>query len=150
MSHSHSHRVTVELSENYRFVVRFDDIPNAPPLVCDELPPLGKGRGPNAVALLAAAVGHCLAASLTSCLRTTQRDPLSLSARVTTHVVRKENGRFRVGSIDVELSPEIASLTGGGAKPCQELFEDFCMVTASIRHGIPISVSLGSGTRAGA
>jgi hypothetical protein len=41
----------------------------APPLRIDEPPPLGEERGPDAAALLGAAVGDCVAASLVFCLR---------------------------------------------------------------------------------
>jgi hypothetical protein len=44
---------------------------------------------------------------------------------------------------DVELDPvlgENARVAG-----CEGLFEDFCTVTASVQHGIPVHVSLKSG-----
>ena len=145
MSHIESHHVTVELKNDYQFVVRFDDVKGTPTLVCDEPPPLGEGGGPNAAAVLGAAVGNCLAASLASCLRKAQREPINLTARVKTHVARNTKGRMRIAGIDVELSSEVTSATGGNQKRCQELFEDFCMVTASVRRGIPVSVSLQDG-----
>ena len=145
MPHLESHHVTVELKKDYEFVVRFDDVQGAPTLVCDESEPLGQGRGPNPADLLSAAVGNCLAASLTFCLRKARLDPTSLSAHVTTHVARNERGRFRIAGIDVQLSPDFASSMGASQRRCTELFEDFCTVTASIRHGIPVSVSLKTG-----
>ena len=145
MPHLESHHVTVELRKDYEFVVRFDDVQGAPTLVCDEPEPLGRGRGPNPADLLGAAVGNCLAASLAFCLRKARLDPTSLSAHVTTHVARNERGRFRIAGIDVQLSPDFISSTGASQRRCTELFEDFCTVTASIRHGIPVSVSLKTG-----
>ena len=142
MSHIESHHVTVELQDQYRFLVRFDDLDGVPPLTCDEPAPLGGGNGPNAAALLGAAVGNCLATSLAFCLRRARLDPVSLTARVTTHVARNDKGRFRIARIDVELSPELCAAPAGAELRCQELFEDFCTVTASIRRGIPVSVSL--------
>jgi uncharacterized OsmC-like protein len=142
MTHIQSHHVTVELQKDYQFLVRFDDIAGVPAIACDEPAPLGQGHGPNAAALLGAAVGNCLAASLAFCLRKARLDPVRLSARVVTHVARNERGRFRIARIDVELSPTFAVLMDSGHKRCEDLFEDFCTVTASIRHGIPISVSL--------
>lgn len=144
MPHPESHHVTVELKKDYQFVVRFDDVQGAPTLVCDEPEPLGQGNGPNAADLLGAAVGNCLAASLAFCLRKARMDPSSLSACVTTHVTRNERGRFRISGIDVELSPDFMASAAAGARRCHDLFEDFCTVTASIRHGIPVSVSLKS------
>ena len=144
MPHPESHHVTVELKKDYQFVVRFDDVQGAPTLVCDEPEPLGQGNGPNPADLLGAAVGNCLAASLAFCLRKARMDPRSLSARVTTHVARNERGRFRISGIDVELSPDFMPSAAAGPRRCDDLFEDFCTVTASIRRGIPVSVSLKS------
>jgi uncharacterized OsmC-like protein len=142
MSHIESHHVTVDLKEGYQFLVHFDDVKDRPTLVCDEPPPLGEGQGPSAAAVLGAAVGNCLAASLVFCLRKARLEPVSLTARVTTHVARNEKGHFRIAGIDVELSPEIGTANAGRQLRCEELFEDFCTVTASIRHGIPVSVAL--------
>jgi organic hydroperoxide reductase OsmC/OhrA len=144
MPHIHSHHVTVELKKDYQFVARFDDVDGAPTLVCDEPAPLGDGRGPNAAAVLGAAVGNCLAASLAFCLRKARMEPVELTARVTTRVARNEQGRSRIAGIDVVLSPAFAAQDEGRQERCQQLFEDFCTVTASIRHGIPVSVSLAT------
>lgn len=139
MSHVSSHHVTLELQKDYQFLVRFEDVPGKPTLTSDEAPPMGHGDGPNPADLLGAAVGNCLAASLAFCLRKARVEPAGLSASVTTHVTRNEKGRLRVASIDVELTPGMGS---AGLQRCQDLFEDFCTVTASIRRGIPVSVSL--------
>jgi hypothetical protein len=64
-----------------------------------------------------------------------------MTAHVTTHVARNEHGRYRIEGIDVELEPVI-NLDGGRLERCEELFEDFCTVTASIKRGIPVRVSL--------
>jgi uncharacterized OsmC-like protein len=130
------------MKRGYQFLVRFDDIKGSPTLLCDEPPPLGDGEGPNPAAVLSAAVGNCLAASFAFCLRKSRMEPTRLTARVTTHVVRNERGRLRIAGIDVVLAPEGLTTSGGGTKRCEELFEDFCTVTASIRRGIPVSVSL--------
>ena len=58
-----------------------------------------------------------------------------------THMTRNEQGRFRIGSIDVELVPELSdAITADCAM--RRLFEDFCIVTASVRQGIPVNVSV--------
>lgn len=143
MSDERSHHVTVRLVHDYEFVAEFNDLPGAPSILFDEPEPLGGNRAPNATAVLGAAVGNCLAASLAFCLRRARMEVEGLTASVTTHVVRNEKGRYRISGIDVELTPELGA---AGESPrfdrCQELFEDFCTVTASVKRGIPVNVSL--------
>jgi uncharacterized OsmC-like protein len=143
MAEQQTHHVTVRLARRFEFIAEFNDVPDAPRLLLDEPTPLGANRAPNAAALLGAAVGNCLAASLMSCLRRGQVDVEGLTARVTTHVTRNEKGRHRITGIDVELDPVLGdnALVSG----CEALFEDFCTVTASVQHGIPVHVSLKSG-----
>lgn len=142
MSEERSHHITVRLAHDYEFVAEFNDLAGAPSILFDEPEPLGGGRAPNAAAMLGAAVGNCLAASLAFCLRRARLEVEGLTASVTTHVVRNEKGRFRIGSIDVELAPVVGSVNGSGFERCGGLFEDFCTVTASVKRGIPVHVSL--------
>ena len=65
----------------------------------------GDDRAPNAAAVLAAAVGDCLAASLAFCLRKVRIAPEGLTARVKARVERNEQGRFRIAGIDVDIEP---------------------------------------------
>jgi uncharacterized OsmC-like protein len=141
MSDERTHHITLRLSRGYEFVAEFNDLPGAPSIVFDEPEPLGSSVAPNAAAVVGAAVGNCLAASLTFCLRRARMDVQDMTARVTTHVGRNERGRYRIDSIDVELDP-IVGVDGVRLDRCGELFEDFCTVTASIRRGIPVHVSL--------
>ena len=111
-------------------------------MLLDEPQPLGGNRAPNAAALLGAAVGDCLAASLTFCLRKSRTTVESMTANVTTRVTRNEAGKLGVSGIDVELIPEVATDAASRLNRCESLFEDFCIVTESVRHGIPVSVSV--------
>lgn len=122
--------------DGYRFSVDFD-LSGVPDLLLDEPAPLGAGSGPNASRLLAAAVANCLSASLLFCLNKFKQDPHEVVAHVTGHMVRNEKGRLRVGGFDVEIR------LGETVEPlahCAEQFEDFCVVTDSVRHGIPVNV----------
>src|SRR4029450_8914406 len=142
MAEQQTHHVTVRLSHGFEFIAEFNDVPNAPPLLLGEPKPLGGNRAPNAAALLGAAVGNCLAASLTFCLRRARGDVGGLTASVTTHVTRNERGRHRIARIDVELDPVLGN--SANVVGCEELFQDFCTVTAQSKHGIPVRVSLKS------
>jgi uncharacterized OsmC-like protein len=55
--------ITVELLQrsNYKFDIKFSE--GMPQLMSDEPSPLGEGRGPSPVQLLAASVGNCLSDS---------------------------------------------------------------------------------------
>jgi uncharacterized OsmC-like protein len=142
MSEDREHHVTVTLAHDYQFTADFDDVPGGAAITLDEPPPLGATRGPNAAALLGAAVGNCLAASLTFCLRRARVEVDGMTAHVTTHVGRNEKGRHRITGIDVELSPSFAAEDLARIGRCEGLFEDFCTVTASVQRGIPVHISL--------
>ena len=134
--------VELEQRSGYEFVVRFDQ-PAGVELLLDEPPPLGAGRGPNAARLVAAAVANCLSASLVFCLRGKfKQQPGPLRAMASARLEKNERGRLRIAGIDVVVSLSEKK----GAMPyqerCLEQFEDFCIVTESVRHGIPVSVSV--------
>jgi uncharacterized OsmC-like protein len=147
MADERTHHVTLKLAHDFQFVAEFDEVPNATPMTFDEPEPLGGGRGPNAAAVLGAAVGNCLAASLAFCLRRSRAELSDLTAHVTTHVTRNERGRHRISSIDVELEPVLEAGRGVPLDRCEGLFEDFCTVTASVKQGIPVHVSLKDANR---
>ena len=138
-------RVHLELEDGYRFLADFGAA--LPVLAMDEPAPLGEGSGPDASAVLGAAVGYCLSASLLFCLRKAHVDVGGMSTDVDVTTARNERGRLRVGSIRVQLHPEVAALTEGGARRCPDLFEDFCVVTEAVRNGIGVDVSVTPGGR---
>ena len=142
MSETRSYTVALRFVRGYEFVATFPESEGLPPIVFDEPPPLGEGSGPNAAAVLAAAVGNCLAASFAFCLRKARVEPLDLTAAVVAHVARNEQGRFRISGIDVELTPEVKDSDRPRLERCERLFEDFCIVTESVRRGIDVNVTV--------
>jgi len=138
---NHAIDVTLQLEDGYQFTVDFGQEALSELLV-DEPPPLGQGHGPNASRMLAAAVGNCLGASLLFCLRKARVDARDLRVRVRGNVERNDNGRFRIPdigvAIDLQVPPEQRQRTGR----CLEIFEDFCLVTQSVRNGINITVDV--------
>jgi len=135
--------IVLTLKQGYEFEARFESFPDVPPLVLDEPPPLGAGRGPNPSAILGAAVGNCLAASLLFCMQRSRAPLAGAEAKVAVHIARSEKGRLRISGIEVTIEPTLAP----GQDPaklerCQELFEDFCVVTQSVRNGIPVEVTV--------
>lgn len=138
---SRTQHVHLSLERGYEIIASFPETPALPSLRLDEPPPLGAGQGPNAAAVLAAAVGDCLSASLLFCLRKARVDVTRLETDVAVHLGRTETGRLRITGIDVELSPAV---TGDASRfqRCEELFEDFCPVTQSVRLGIAVNVTV--------
>lgn len=133
--------IYVEQLNGYEFNVKFD-WDQVPDVRMDEPAPLGQGKGPNASRLLAAAVGNCLSASLLFCLKKNDAPAQSVKARVTCTLSRNEEHRLRIGGLEVDISLDTDKLEATRLKRCLEMFEDFCVVTASIREGIPVKVNV--------
>jgi uncharacterized OsmC-like protein len=109
-------------------------------LVVDEPPPLGEGAGPNPARLVATALGHCLASSLRYCLERA-RVAGQVSAEVEVEVRRNDRGRWRIARAQAQLDLSgVDPAQRPAVDRCLQLFEDFCIVTASVRQGIPVDV----------
>ncbi len=134
-------RISMDCIQDYRFRVRFDKERYAE-LQMDEPPPLGGNSAPNASRILAAAVGNCLSASLLFCARKARAGVEGLHTEVEVSLTRNEKGRLRIGKIDVTIDPKLSAGDEGKARRCLELFEDYCVVTQSVRDGIDISVTV--------
>ena len=130
--------IHVEQIDGFEFRVKFDKEQFAP-LELDEPPPLGHDRGPSASRVLAAAIGNCLAASLVFCLQKAKVPVSGVVADVDVETVRNEARRLRVGKVTVTLRTNLPanepSLAG-----CLADFEDYCVVTQSVRRGIEVEV----------
>ena len=133
-------RLHVEQVDSFEFRVKFDKDQFAP-LSLDEPPPLGHDTAPNAARILAAAIGNCLSASLLFCLQKAKVAAPSVSAVVDVEIVRNEARRLRVGGVNVTLHTSLATdhpLLAGSLST----FEDFCVVTQSVRQGIDVAVKV--------
>jgi uncharacterized OsmC-like protein len=130
--------IEVKREEGYAFRVDF----GGSSLLMDEPEPIGRGSGPNASRIIAAALGNCLSASLLFCLQKSRVEVGGIEARVRGFHARNHEGRWRVKEVEVELSPEVAEEDRKKLERCVEIFEDFCIVSQSIRQGIPINVRI--------
>jgi len=133
--------VSIDCIQDYEFRVKFADKPYGD-LLMDETPPVGHDKGPNPSRLLATAVGGCLSASLLFAARKLRLNVQGLHADVKVSHTRNEKGRLRIGKIDVEIDPTIEDPDQQKLQRCLELFEDFCVVTQSVRNGIDVSVKV--------
>lgn len=132
--------VHMELVDDFEFRVRFDE--EMEELLMDEPPPVGSNRGPSATRVLSAAVGNCLSTSLLFCLRKTRMSPEGVRTTVTTELTRNERGRLRIGSTRVEIEVGFDPEDRERIERCMNLFEDYCVVTQSVRRGIEVEVSV--------
>lgn len=141
MSEAGQFSIHLEQEDGYNFRVKFD-IDQAEQILMDEPPPLGNNTGPNASRLVAAATANCLSASLMFCLA--KQDPAanSIKTEATCTLVRNDRKRLRIGRIDVRIIAADSLLQSKKTERCLDLFEDFCVVTASLREGIPVGVEV--------
>lgn len=126
---------------DYKFRVKFD-LPGIPDILTDEPEPVGKSAGPNPSRLLSAAVGNCLSSSLVFCLDKARVRVNDLKATVETVTRRNEQGRWRIAGLKVKLHPLLTAEDLPRSKRCLELFEDFCIVTQSVRKGVDVQVDV--------
>ncbi|MBZ5581274.1 MAG: OsmC family protein [Acidobacteriia bacterium] len=133
--------ITLEQLEDFEFRVRFDK-PQFPEWRLDEPAPLGRDAWPSASRALAAAIGNCLSASLLFCARKAQVQLGPIKTRVRTETRRNERGRLRIAKVEVEIDPGIPEPEMRKALRCLGLFEDYCVVTQSVREGIDVRVSV--------
>jgi uncharacterized OsmC-like protein len=133
--------IEIEQVEDYAFRVRFDKEQFAP-LDMDEPVPLGKESAPNASRVLAAAIANCLSASLLFCARKGRVEIGPILTKMTVRTARNERGRLRIVGARAEIDPRVAEPDKQKALRCLDLFEDYCVVTQSIRQGIPVEVKV--------
>lgn len=131
---------TVRLSQvlDYQFEVDFGD--EGPRLLVDEPAPLGNGKGPSPVQLLATSVGNCLSASLLFALRKFKQQPEPISCEVEAEVGRNAEGRLRVLSMAATLRLGVPRLALQHLERVLGSFESYCTVTQSVGAAIPIQV----------
>lgn len=125
--------------EHYKFQVSFNS-DKIESIFTDEPEPLGKGAYPNAGKLLAAAVGNCLCASLVFCMEKYRAEIPTICAEVATSMERNEKGRLRITHMAVKIFPQVSDEQK--FLRCREIFEDFCIVTQSVRQGIAVDVEV--------
>lgn len=129
----------IERLEDYKFNVKFDK-ESMGELMTDETEEVGGDEeGPNPGRLLAASTLNCLMASLVFCLKKKKVDIASMKGEVTGTIERVDK-RLRLTHLDVSIDPEVndkEKLEG-----CIDIFEDYCIVTQSIRNGIDVNVEV--------
>jgi uncharacterized OsmC-like protein len=139
MSDETQFSLTLNRITKYQFETRFDNDQLAP-LLLDEPVPLGDDKGPNASRLVGAAVGDCLSASLLFCLEKAKQQVNGIKTDVVGTMRRNEKGRWRIAQLDVRITLDVVADQAQRVSRCLNLFEDYCVVTASVRKGILVNV----------
>ena len=139
-----SSTIELVLQSDYRFEVDFG-IPGVPRLVTDSTAPVGQGSGPDSEKLLVAAVANCLSASLLFSLRKFNNEAVAMQTIASVQLVRNEHARLRMGSIHVEIQLGVPAGALNHLDRAIAQFEDFCVVTQSVRAAIPVGVRILDG-----
>lgn len=134
-------RVDLEHLAGYQFACQAseDGRPHGGAFRSDEPDPVGDASAPATPALLGAALGHCLSASLLEALRHAHLAVTSFKTEVVCVVAPNSEGLPRIDHVDVVIKPGLAAYEPR-AQRCQEVFERHCTVTSSVRQGVDIRV----------
>ncbi len=141
MSKEGQFTIEMEQLEGYQFKVTFD-LDGVDDLIVDEPSPLGIDSGPNPSRMLTVAAANCLSASLLFCVTKNEPPAGSIKTSATCTIGRNDKGRMRILRMDVQLSVNGELEQAVRMKRCLDLFEDFCVVTASLREGFDIGVEV--------
>ncbi len=138
--------ITVELRQrsNYQFDIEFNE--GIPQLMSDEPAPLGEGKGPSPVQMLAASVGNCLSDSLFFALAKFKQKPEPIHTTVNAMVGRNAEGRMRVLHIEAKIHLGVEASKLEHLDRALEQFQEFCTVTQSVGQGIPIHIRVMDAT----
>lgn len=106
--------------------------------------------GPNPSRLLALGVLGCLSASFIFCIKKRNLKVDDFTAEAEVVVTRNEKGFWRIKRIDVNMLPKITDPDSlKRAKQCLKsvkdgvsFFEQYCIVTQSVRSGIEVNVNI--------
>jgi uncharacterized OsmC-like protein len=136
----HAH---VRRENGYKSSVTFDELKGVE-LHMDEPKPVGMSEGPSAAMMMSSAIGHCLSSSLMFCIEKSRGTVKDMRADVETSLTRNENGRWRVAGIKVDMKVDVDDIDKEKFERCKGIFEDFCIVTESVREGVKIDVHVSN------
>lgn len=134
-------RVHLRHVDKYRFASQAseDGQKHGDQFSSDEPDPVGDASAPATPALLGAAIGHCLSASLLETLRHAHLPVEDFQAEVHTVVRPEATGLPRIDHVEVVLKPVLGQRSGR-TRRCEEVFERHCTVTSSVREGVDVRV----------
>ena len=136
-------KVGIKLTENMIYKCDLGQI-NMDDLFIDETRKKRTDRiGPSPTKLLALSVLGCLAACFEFCLQKKGVTLSDLDGRAEVTFARNEKNFWRIKKINVEFLPKIDNPEmRKSVAQCKRLFEQYCIITESLRKGIEIDVKL--------
>jgi organic hydroperoxide reductase OsmC/OhrA len=131
--------VNLTLAGGLRFKIDFG---SEGKLVTDASHPLGASAGPDSEQLLVAAVANCLAGSLTVSLRKYKNNEVPMDVSAIASVSRNDQGKLRLVAVSVDI--RLGAVAGDIRFLDRTLaqYEDFCVVTQSVRVAVPVNVRI--------
>jgi uncharacterized OsmC-like protein len=76
------------------------------------------------------------------CIEKSRGNVKDIEADVETSLTRNDKGRWRVEGIKVNMKVDMNDIDKEKLERCKSIFEDFCIVTASVREGVKIDVEV--------
>jgi len=136
-------KVGIKLTENMIYKCDLGQI-NMDDLFIDETRKKRTDRiGPSPTKLLALSILGCLAACFEFCLQKKGFTLSDLDGRAEVTFARNEKNIWRIKKINVEFLPKIDNPEmRKSVAQCKRLFEQYCIITESLRKGIEIDVNL--------
>jgi uncharacterized OsmC-like protein len=99
--------------------------------------------GPNPSKLLALSILGCMSASFAFCLQKKNFSLSDFNGKAFIISKRNHRGFWRIKEIKLELHPKIDTPEmRERANKCQKFFEQFCIISESIKEGIKITTNL--------
>ena len=96
--------------------------------------------------MLVAVVANCLGTSLLFSLRKCKNLPGTIVTRATARLERNEQKRLRVAHVDVAIELPEAAADYAQIERLLQQFENFCVVTESVRTGVAVDVMVRDAT----
>jgi uncharacterized OsmC-like protein len=136
-------RVGLKQEEEMVFKCDLGNI-NMNPLYIDEKHKKEIDRiGTSPTKLLALSVLGCLAASFIFCIQKKGLSLLNLEGKATVYIARNKENFWRVKKIETLLIPKTNDpIIQKRINQCKKFFEQYCIISESIRRGINIDVKI--------
>ncbi|MFX1327006.1 MAG: OsmC family protein [Promethearchaeota archaeon] len=99
--------------------------------------------GPSPAKLLALSILGCLSASLEFCLQKKNLSLLDLEGKAEVTIARNDKMLWRIKKIDIDIIPRVNNpKMRKRIDQCRKFFEQYCIISESIREGIELNVNL--------